>query len=99
MFVFEQELQFEWDKGNKNKNLKHGVYSDEAEEVFFNRPLIIFHDKLHSSIEESRQLALGKTYKDRRLSVIFTIRNNKIRIISARDMNKKESIRYEQNKA
>ena len=91
-------ISFEWNEGNRNKNLKHGVYSDESEEVFFNRPLIIFQDKQHSSTQESRQLALGKTFKDRKLSVIFTIRDNKIRIISARDMNKKESIRYEQSK-
>jgi uncharacterized DUF497 family protein len=92
-------ISFEWDERNKNKNLIHHVYADEAEEVFLNRPLIIFQDKKHSSNKESRQLALGNTFKDRRLSIIFTIRNNKIRVISARDMNKKESIRYEQSKA
>ncbi len=92
-------ISFEWDEGNKNKNLKHNVNAYEAEEVFLNRPLLIFQDKSHSSGKESRYLALGKTFKSRKLAIIYTIRNNKIRIISARDMNKKESIKYGQSKA
>lgn len=77
---------FSWDKGNKDKNwLKHKVDFRECEEVFFNKSLKIFADKTHSQ-NEKRYVAYGKTVKQRKLTIIFTIRNNKIRVISARDM-------------
>ncbi len=88
--IFEQFLGFQWDKGNMDKNLvKHNVENWESEQVFFNRPLIVLDDPKHS-VPEKRWAALGKTDRDRFLVVIFTKRNNLIRIISARDMNKKE---------
>ncbi len=88
---------FDWDKGNREKNwAKHEVDFRECEEVFFNRPLKIFPDKTHSQIEE-RYVAYGKTVKIRRLTIVFTVRNNKIRVISARDMHKKEKEIYDQN--
>ena len=81
---------FEWDGGNVDKNyLKHGVSNTEAEEVFFDDTLIVFEDVEHSQ-HERRYRCLGKTDKDRKLFVFFTVRNSKIRIISVRDMNKKE---------
>ncbi len=87
---------FEWDEGNKEKNwIKHGVRNGECEEVFFNQPLIVSYDKQHSQKEE-RFFALGHTNADRKLFIVFTIRNKKIRVISARDMNKKERKIYEQ---
>lgn len=86
---------FEWDSGNSNKNwLKHGVANSEAEEVFFDDNKAMLHDELHSG-KESRYIILGKTKKERILFVVFTIRKNKIRIISARDCNKKEEGLYE----
>jgi uncharacterized DUF497 family protein len=86
-------IQFEWDQGNKEKNWeKHQVYYREAEEVIFNKPLI-FPDKKHSQVEHRFQ-ALGITNNKRVLSVIFTIRKDKIRVISARDQNRKEKLRY-----
>jgi hypothetical protein len=92
-------LSFDWDRGNKAKNwLKHKVHFKEAEEVFLNRPLKIFPDKKHS-IAEKRFQALGITDNKRKLSTFFTIRNKKIRVISARDQNKKERIKYVEKKA
>ena len=83
-------LGFEWDKGNIDKNwIKHKVSSSECEQIFFNRPLLIQDDLLHSESEE-RYYALGKTDIIRFLFVVFTIRNNLIRVISARDMSRKE---------
>jgi uncharacterized protein len=82
---------FAWDKGNSEKNLiKHNVTDSEAEQVFFNNPLIISEDETHSTELEIRFAALGKTDNEKTLTIIFTIRNNLIRIISAREMSKKE---------
>ncbi|MFP7755658.1 BrnT family toxin [Thermodesulfobacteriota bacterium B35] len=86
---------FEWDEGNRDKNwIKHKVSNSESEEVFFNQPLIINFDKKHSETE-IRFYALGHTDLKRKLFIVFTIRNNKIRVISARDMSKKERKIYE----
>lgn len=87
---------FEWDKGNIDKNLKrHGVADREAEEVFEGEVKFIFEDEKHSLIEK-RYMVWGTTRKGRKLSVFFTIRKDKIRIISARDMHKKERRAYEE---
>ena len=95
MRIISEPLSFEWDKGNSDKNLKkHQVTNQEAEEIFFNEPLIIAEDQKHSA-QESRFQSLGRTNKDRKLFLSFTIRFNKIRIISIRDMNKKEKKIYE----
>lgn len=87
--------EFAWDKGNIGKNQKHNVEDQEAEEPFGDEEKYILRDEKHSNEVEERYLLLGKTKSDRKLSIIFTFRGNKIRIISARDMNKKERRRYE----
>lgn len=85
---------FDWDEGNANKNLvTHQVLDGECEEVFFNTPLIVADDKKHSDIEK-RYYVLGRTDQNRFLFVAFTIRNNLIRVISARDMNNRETRKY-----
>lgn len=95
MKILPKPLAFEWDKGNIDKNfLKHKVTNREAEEVFNIKRLIISEDIKHSK-NERRFQALGKTNKNRRLFLSFVIRNDKVRIISARDMNKKEEVVYE----
>jgi len=87
-------ISFDWDKGNLEKNWKrHKVFYRETEEVFLNKPLLIFPDIKHSSGEERFQ-ALGMTNEKRKLSIFFTIRESKIRIISARDQNNKERKKY-----
>ncbi len=92
--IFEQLSGFQWDIGNIDKNLiKHNVENWECEQVFFNRPLLVLEDPKHS-VSEKRWVALGKTDTDRFLVIIFTKRNNLIRIISARDMNKRERSFY-----
>lgn len=94
MIVFKEVVGFEWDKGNINKNEKHHVQDLEAEEVFFDENKVILKDKLHSG-EESRFILLGRTKKHRILCLVFTKRGKKIRIISARDINRKEVQLYE----
>lgn len=85
---------FEWDEGNKSKNwIKHNVDAAECEEVFTHTPLI-FPDIYHSQAEP-RWFVLGVTHGGRRLFITFTVRHdNIIRIISARDMNRKERNKY-----
>ena len=81
---------FQWDKWNSEKIwLKHKVLQFECEQVFFNKPLVISDDTKHSK-KEKRWYLLGRTDFDRKLFVVFTIRENLVRVISARDMNKKE---------
>ena len=81
---------FEWNKGNKDKNwVKHKISNAECEQIFFNRPLIVHFDEEHSKTED-RFFALGHTDLGRMLFIVFTIRDTKIRVISARDMSRKE---------
>lgn len=85
---------FDWDKGNLDKNwIKHKVSNTECEEIFFNQPLLIAEDQKHS-YREKRFWALGKTVNNRLLFISFTLRQNNIRIISARDMSQKEKEQY-----
>ena len=85
---------FEWDEGNQVKNwVKHQVSTLECEEVFFNLPILIADD-VKNSQEEIRYYLLGQTNNGRQLFVSFTIRQNKIRVISARDMSQKEREAY-----
>ena len=89
---------FEWDAGNKRKIAdKHGVSQGEAEQVFFNQPLLVLEDDRHSLVEP-RFHALGRTNQGRPLHIAFTLRrqNTLIRVISARDMRRKERAVYEQ---
>ncbi len=86
---------FEWDENNSNKNwVTHQVLWTEAEEVFFNEPLIVAADVLHSS-QEVRFFALGQTDAGRLLFLAFTARNQMIRVISARDMSRRERKVYQ----
>jgi len=81
---------FDWDKGNFEKNrLKHGVSPFECEQIFFNQPLIVAQDEAHSQ-KETRLYALGQTDMERLLFVVFTVRKNFIRVISARDISRSE---------
>lgn len=90
---------FEWDDGNRCKSAdKHDVSPAEAEQVFFQEPLVVVEDTRHCR-DEGRYHALGQTEAGRKLHVTFTLRRDgtKIRVISARDMHRKERRYYEQN--
>jgi len=95
MQIIKQLLEFEWDEGNRGKNFqKHKVSDGECEEVFFDPNKKIYKDVIHSG-KEKRYILLGATKADRILFVVFTIRKSRIRIVSARDLNKKELYLYE----
>jgi hypothetical protein len=89
-----QCLGFNWDEANIDKNwLKHKVSPAECEQVFFNRPLVVQEDIVHSTTEQ-RFYALGRTDSKRTLFIAFTVRKNLIRVISARDVSRKEKEVY-----
>ena len=97
MIDLERITGFDWDDGNARKNDKHGVGQAQAEEIFFNQPLLMLDDLLHRE-QEARYHALGKTLDGRLLHLTFTLRGGGtlIRVISARDMHRKERSVYEQ---
>ena len=96
MIILPELYKFDWDKGNSGKNLKkHSVTDTECEEVFFDENKIQFKDILHSNKEE-RFILLGETKELRLVFVIYTPRDGKIRVVSARDVNKKERKRNEE---
>ena len=96
MIDYEKISGFDWDSGNSRKNEKHGVSMAEAEQAFFNAPLLVLGDLTHSD-HEQRFHALGKSNEGRQRHITFTLRHNdeKIRVISARDMHRKERVIYE----
>ncbi|MHB1530500.1 MAG: BrnT family toxin [Acidiferrobacteraceae bacterium] len=97
MLDFSRIVGFEWDAGNERKSVdKHGVTQAEAEQVFLNEPLLVAGDVQHSHSEQ-RLHVLGRTNEDRKLHVTCTLRGDGtlIRIISARDMHRKERAIYE----
>tara|TARA_R110002110_G_scaffold414951_1_gene646794 strand:- start:90831 stop:91142 length:312 start_codon:yes stop_codon:yes gene_type:complete len=96
-----QTTGFDWDDGNSRKSeKKHDVTQAEAEQIFFNQPLLVLEDSKHSR-KKSRYHALGITDNERFLHITFTLRASEtlIRVISARDMHRKERNIYEQSEA
>jgi uncharacterized DUF497 family protein len=97
MVDFAQTIGFAWDAGNERKNEKHGVTMMETEQVFFNAPLLLLEDAAHSQ-NELRIHALGLSDAARALHITFTLcqSGQLIRVISARDMHRKERAIYDQ---
>jgi uncharacterized DUF497 family protein len=91
-------IGFEWDEGNAEKNWeKHQVSRSECEQIFFNQPLVVAADEKHSQAER-RYYTMGQTDKGRRLFIIFTLRGDLLRVISARDQSRSERCLYDQEK-
>ena len=96
MIDLDHIVGFDWDEGDARKNEKHGVSQSEAEQMFFDARLLVVADPDHS-VDEPRYHALGATLDGPRLHATFTLRSNgtRIRVISARDMHRKERQIYE----
>lgn len=95
MDILTSPIEFEWDKHNaEHIKVKHNIQPGDCEQVFFNVPFTIKPDTAHS-LNEERYFASGKTNTSRVLVMVFTIRRKKIRIITARDANRKERGRHE----
>ncbi len=93
-----KEIIFDWDQWNIQKNeTKHGISSLEAESTFYDKNLVIFKDIKHST-NEDRLIAYGKSAYNNIIMIAFTVRNEKIRIISARKASRKEKNIYEEKK-
>jgi uncharacterized DUF497 family protein len=100
MAEFPRELAnctgFDWDAGNATKNWDlHRVSQAEREQPFFNRPILVAVDASHSE-EERRYAALSQTVAGRRLSIVFSVRDGLVRVVSARNMSRRERRLYEQ---
>lgn len=97
MIILKDVVGFDWDEGNSRKSDRHGVSMAEAEQVFFSIPVLMLPDSAHSQAEP-RYHALGRTIKGRRLHVTFSLRESGklIRVVSARDMSRKERKHYDQ---
>jgi uncharacterized DUF497 family protein len=92
--LFSGHTGFEWDDHNSRKNWdKHRVEMRECEEVFFNSPILVKEDLKHSQ-QEPRFYCLGRTGAGRLLFLVFAFRGKLIRVISARDMSRKEREDY-----
>ena len=95
MRVISGVVGFEWDDGNRDKNLKkHGITNAQCEEVFEDEKRVISSDIRHSEMER-RYLVIGKTRNGKLLRIAFTLREDRIRVISARPTNRKEKPLYE----
>ncbi|MEN8253679.1 MAG: BrnT family toxin [Patescibacteria group bacterium] len=87
-------VEFDWDLGNRSKNSeKHGITASESEEIFLDEKSVIIRDIKHSQ-QEDRFMVIGQTFFKELLFVVFTLRKNKIRIVSARKANKNEKNAY-----
>jgi uncharacterized protein len=90
---------FDWDAGNADKNWhRHRVSQAESEQIFFNRPLVVAADEPHSQ-GENRNYAFGQTDAGRLLFIVYTVRGDRVRVISARDMIRRERQEYERARA
>lgn len=91
MKVIKSSFEFQWDMGNSGKPTKHGLSLSETEEAFFDYNKVLFADWRHSKTEH-RLTLLGKTKKGKLLNITYTLRKDKIRVITARNINKREVI-------
>ena len=90
-------FEFEWDQGNKTKSaLKHGILTDEAEEVFKSGLALPLGVQTHPPAGEQRLGIVGPTFLGRLLQVAFVLREGRVRIISARPAHRKERREYEE---
>ena len=95
MDEFSRSRGFQWEQGNAEKNwIAHRVTQAECEQVLLEAPLLLVQDVQHSE-RERRFYGLGRTEADRRLFIVFTIRGELVRVISARDMSLRERRAYE----
>lgn len=98
MIILPKPLEFDWDRGNIHKSYeKHGIAPNEAEQVFSEEYVAISEDVVHSK-SEPRFIAIGQTFEEKTLFIIYTVRGEKIRIVSARPASKKERRLYEKTK-
>ena len=90
-------MRFDWDPEKAKRNrAKHGVSFEEAVTVFDDPLYIDFFDPEHSD-DENRFILVGRSNQQRILLVSYTEREDRARIISAREATKHERQEYEEN--
>jgi len=87
-------MEFTWhnDKA-KNNEAKHGITFEETIGCFFDPAQVAFYDPDHSDYED-REIVIGHSKRGRLLLVIYTVRGEVIRLISARLATKHEAKSY-----
>ena len=96
-YLQNESLEFEWDGGNSTKSSsKHGVDSEEVESLFNLRMGVPMGRQINPEVEEERLCMVGPTLNGKFISVVFTLRDGKVRPISSRPANKKEKLIYEE---
>lgn len=86
-------LRFEWDDAKEEINIsKHGLDFKTASFVFLDENRLELYDIVHSTPDEDRYITIGIVADI--LTVVYTVRTDAIRIISARRATKKEAERY-----
>jgi uncharacterized protein len=87
-------MRYQWDRNKALSNLnKHGIDFADAVSVFSDELAItIFEDRF----EEERFITIGIDLLNRILVVIYTMRDDEIRLISARKASKNERLQYEE---
>ncbi len=91
-------IEFDWDQWNVQKNeVKHGVSRLEAESAFHDPHYRLFRDLIHTTLREARYLLYGRSLENRILTVGFTRRGVRVRVITARPASRKERRIYEED--
>jgi uncharacterized protein len=86
-------VAFAWDDANITHLARHNIRPEEAEQCYRNDPLVIEEQYVN---REDRYLALGETDAGRRLAVVFTIRQHRVRFITAYAMTREQQEIYEE---
>lgn len=89
--------EFEWDRGNRSKSkTKHNISIEEVEAVFRSGLALPLGVQISPSVTEQRLGLVGPTIDGRLLQIAFTLREGRVRVISARPAHKKERSQYEE---
>jgi uncharacterized DUF497 family protein len=90
-------FDFEWDNGNLNKSTaKHGVGLTEVESVFELKMAVPLGRQITPAVDEERLCIVGPSTDGRMLSIVFTLRDGRVRPISGRPASRKERGLYEE---
>ena len=88
-------MEFDWDAANRKHIIRHGIAPEEAEETILIEPL---ETDLQELGGEHRVLCFGRTRSGRLLTVLYTERRGKIRVVTAYEMTKRQQRLYFEGK-
>lgn len=96
-YLQSEKFEFEWDSGNSSKSKdKHGIDIEEVESVFHIRDGVSLGRQISPPVLEERLCVVGPAYTGRMLSIVFTLRDGRVRPISSRLASRKERNLYEE---